>query len=96
MSANPSDMTAEERAIVAARRFALAAAENNSKTCIFGEAMFFMAHSRALIPGHIYTELGMQEVKISGCCEYHFDKMYEPGWKDPVTGELGDTPEEPD
>ena len=66
----------------------------DTKRCIEGEPMLWLPHDRALVPGHVYSEAGLDEAKISGCCEYHFDRMFEPGWTDPVTGEPGLTPEE--
>lgn len=64
------------------------------KKCLKGEPMLFMECDRAVAPGHIYSEAGLKEARISGYCEYHFDRMFEPGWTDPITGEAGNTPEE--
>ncbi len=41
--------------------------------CFEGEPMFFAAADRAYLPGHVYSDAGMREVKISGYCEWHFD-----------------------
>ena len=46
------------------------------KRCIYGEAMVFWPYRYALVPGHIYSRAGVEEARISGCCEYHFDKMF--------------------
>ena len=62
------------------------------KRCIEGEPMLWLPHTRALMPGHIYSQAGAAEARISGSCEYHFDRWFKPGWTDPVTGEPGDTP----
>lgn len=66
-----------------------AAAQTDSKRCIEGEPMLYFPYHRALVPGHIYSEGGIREARISGCCEYHFDRMFEPGWVDVVTGQPG-------
>lgn len=61
------------------RAFAAAAALTDTARCISGEAVFYAPDTEARIPGHIYSEIGVQEFRISHCCEYHFDKdMQEP------------------
>lgn len=45
-------------------------------TCIHGEPVFYYEYSRGLIPGHIYSKSGIDEYRISACCEYHFDDMF--------------------
>jgi len=74
------------------RQMAKDAAEQTvaSKKCIHGEFMLWQPWSRALIPGHIYSEDGLREARISSCCEYHFDKMFDDDWVDVLTGEPGD------
>lgn len=62
--------------------------------CIEGEVMLYVPYERALIPGHIYSDEGLKEARISGSCEYHFDRWFEPGWVDVITGEKGRTPPE--
>jgi len=42
--------------------------------CIAGEAVFYYPYSHGLMPGHIYSELGIYEYRISRSCEYHFDE----------------------
>lgn len=64
------------------------------KTCIEGEPMVFLECDRAVAPGHVYSQAGLKEARISGSCEYHFDRWFEPGWVDPITGEKGNTPDE--
>lgn len=44
--------------------------------CVSGEYVFYYAYDKALLPGHIYSEIGMDEYKISKCCEYHFDEWF--------------------
>jgi len=44
--------------------------------CVMGEPVFYFDYPHALIPGHVYSESGMDEYKISGSCEYHFDKWF--------------------
>lgn len=34
---------------------------------------FFVPHDEALLEGHVYSELGMNEVNITGYCEFCFD-----------------------
>ena len=70
--------------------------EEQPKHCIEGEVMLFHEYDRALIPGHIYSEAGVREAKISGSCEYHFDRWFKEGWRDPITGEPGSMPAEED
>jgi hypothetical protein len=56
------------------------AIENN--TCYMGgEKVFYQPVSehdeqKASGPGHIYSEAGLKEYKISGACEYHFDEAF--------------------
>lgn len=54
-----------------------AAAEADPLTtrCIEGEAMFYLAHTHALIPGHVYSREGLREIRLSGYCEFHFDEI---------------------
>ena len=44
--------------------------------CIQGEKIFFIPDSRARGEGHIYSDAGLSEFRISGCCEYHFDNWF--------------------
>lgn len=46
--------------------------------CIEGEAIFWHEYHRALAPGHIYSEAGRNEFRISRLCEYHFDSVTDP------------------
>ena len=91
-----TDLTPLERDMVARLlQMADQAKDLDTKKCVEGEPMLWLPHDRALVPGHVYSEAGRDEASISGCCEYHYDRMFEPGWADPVTGEPGRTPEEP-
>ena len=47
--------------------------ESYTLRCLAGEKVFYAEHTHGLIPGHIYSELGRYEFKISQSCEYHFD-----------------------
>lgn len=47
--------------------------EDYTHRCIAGEKVFYYDWPHGLIPGHIYSETGMDEFKISRSCEYHFD-----------------------
>lgn len=78
------------------RKMAVSPEAAESKKCIEGEPMLYVEYDRALIPGHIYSREGIAEARISGSCEYHFDRWFEPGWVDVVTGEQGKTPAEDD
>jgi len=42
--------------------------------CVMGEPVFYFDWPHALMPGHIYSEAGMDEFTISRSCEYHFDE----------------------
>ena len=64
------------------------------KRCLKGEPMLWLECDRAVVPGHVYSQHGLAEARISGYCEYHFDRMFEPGWTDVLTGESGETPDE--
>lgn len=86
----------EEQAVAHLRKMAAEAAELDTMKCVHGEPMLWLEHERALIPGHIYSHRGIDEARISRCCEYHFDRMFFPGWTDPITGEAGSTPPEGD
>lgn len=45
--------------------------------CIYGEKVFYVEDTKARMPGHCYSEMGVREMqRISGCCEYHFDEMF--------------------
>jgi len=57
---------------------ALVERARNSATmyCLYGEVMFYRPDTKAFGPGHIYSEAGVSEARISGCCEYHFDEMW--------------------
>lgn len=52
------------------------AEEANMGRCIYGEAVFYRPDNSAFGPGHIYSETGRAEFRISKCCEYHFDEMF--------------------
>lgn len=44
--------------------------------CIQGEKIIHLPDTEARGPGHIYSEDGLQEFRISRCCEFHFDKWF--------------------
>ena len=84
-----------DAAVAHLRSMAEQAAGLDTKRCVWGgEPMLWLPFQRALVPGHVYSHTGRKEAKISGCCEYHFDRAFEPGWVDPVTGEPGMVPAE--
>lgn len=39
-------------------------------------SVYFEELPEALLPGHIYSERGIDEFRISRCCEYCFDHMF--------------------
>jgi hypothetical protein len=50
-------------------------AANEAGVCSYGgERVYEQDAGFAEKPGHIYSEAGRKEYKISGCCEFHFDK----------------------
>lgn len=51
--------------------------ETYQTRCFYGEKAFFAAADRAYVPGHIYSEAGVKELRISQCCEWHFDQLFE-------------------
>lgn len=61
-----------------AQQMAEEAGGTDGARCIKGEAVFYLSGPRALVPGHIYSRAGMNEFKISQCCEYHYDLMMQP------------------
>lgn len=55
-----------------------------TKRCIEGEPMVYIECDRAVGPGHIYSHKGIAEARISGVCEYHFDKWFDPDWTEAI------------
>jgi hypothetical protein len=52
-------------------------AANEAGVCSYGgERVYEQDAGFAEKPGHIYSEAGRKEYKISGCCEFHFDKLF--------------------
>lgn len=43
--------------------------------CLEGHAVFYLPGGEALIPGHVYSEAGLREFRISGYCEWCFDRF---------------------
>lgn len=64
----------EQRALDDCRTMQKGAEEANMSRCVEGEAVFWYAWERGLIPGHIYSEAGRNEFRMSHSCEFHFDK----------------------
>lgn len=55
---------------------------------------FFAPHDEAIIEGHVYSHDGMEELRITGYCEFCFDKITqepdEDDWKqDAIAEDLG-------
>jgi hypothetical protein len=38
-----------------------------------GEPIFFVPGRYAVVPGHIYSDAGVREFRITQQCEFHFD-----------------------
>lgn len=54
--------------------------EEAQQSCVCincGHEIFWEKSRRSTRPGHIYSEAGLREYKISGMCEYCFDKLTE-------------------
>lgn len=67
----------EQKALDLCREMQSAAeAPGASGQCVEGEAVFYYPWERSLIPGHIRSEDGVNEFKISHTCEYHFDRWF--------------------
>jgi hypothetical protein len=54
----------------------------NNRCYMGGEQVFYQPVSKfdeqkASGPGHIYSETGLREYRLSGACEYHFDQLAE-------------------
>lgn len=52
--------------------------------------LYFVPHDEALLEGHVYSEAGMQEISISGYCEFCFDLITAESDKE----EWGEAPED--
>jgi hypothetical protein len=71
----PPPPPAEEDVMAQALALALLATEDTgNERCVQKEAVFYLPYHKALLPGHIYSDAGLREFKISHCCEYHFDE----------------------
>jgi hypothetical protein len=66
----------EDEGVAHVRSLLEQAEEAGLKRCINGEAMAYWPYGWALLPGHIYSVAGVEEARISGYCEYHFDEMF--------------------
>ena len=72
MQVKMSELTIEEKVQQIKER--ANADENYSSRCLHcEEKVFFVEHTHALVPGHIYSNLGASEFRISQSCEYCFD-----------------------
>jgi len=57
-------------------RDAAMADESYQNRCVMGEKVYYVAADKAYSPGHIYSRAGVDEFRISKCCEWHFDKWF--------------------
>lgn len=52
------------------------ATEGYDNRCIHcGDKVFFVEHTEGLVQGHIYSDMGAKEYRISRICEYCFDEV---------------------
>lgn len=70
-------MTSEIELLEQASQMAAEAEEANMGRCLKGEAVFYLPAAEAVRPGHIYSDAGRDEWKISRLCEFHFDGLFE-------------------
>lgn len=63
------------RDVIETRDAAMADDEYQNR-CFYGEKVFYSPADRAYAPGHIYSEAGVREHRISQCCEWHFDQLF--------------------
>jgi hypothetical protein len=42
---------------------------------VCGNHLFYAPHTEALIAGHVYSNEGLMEVRITGYCEFCFDRI---------------------
>jgi hypothetical protein len=66
----------EQRALDECRALADHDADVRPTCYLGGEPVFWYPWERSLVPGHIRSESGRREYKISKCCEYCFDKAF--------------------
>lgn len=48
--------------------------KGDGPACIVGEKVFCCFGDFAVMPGHIYSEMGLEFFKATKACEYHFDE----------------------
>jgi hypothetical protein len=66
----------DHNAFLAAQKMAEEAKTAETGRCIQGEPVFYMEYDVPLVPGHIYSDMGRKEFRLSGLCEYHFDMFF--------------------
>lgn len=67
---HPELDTVEKRAESLSKK----ANEHDGKGCVFcNQKMFWLEHDKGLREGHIYSDAGISEARISGVCEFCFD-----------------------
>lgn len=71
-------------------RDAAQSADGGWSRCFIGkEVVFYYPDTEARDPGHIYSQDGLAEYKISQTCEYHFDQIARE-WEESYNGEEED------
>jgi hypothetical protein len=65
----------EARRVQAEAETAVEGSAAFARCSVGGEVIFWLGAPRALLEGHVYSAAGRAEAKLSGCCEWHFDKI---------------------
>lgn len=76
MSQMKYDREAVERAAAVSMQAQAEADETYQNRCVEGEKIFWSPSEKAYLPGQVYSLAGLDEFKISRCCEYHFDEWF--------------------
>lgn len=80
-SLSPTDKVKELYKLRATAKQNMSAVDENTRTraCVLCKSpMFFAEDTVSRIKGHVHSRTGAREVQISGCCEYCFDKAFDP------------------
>ena len=50
--------------------------DSYDRRCIQGEKVIYLPDTQARGLGHVFSTDGLAELRMSGCCEFHFDKWF--------------------
>lgn len=64
----------EQAAEMAPKAHAAMEAGHNGRCILCGQGVFYIPHSEGVRKGHIYSEAGAREFRISSSCEFCFDQ----------------------